>query len=353
MARQGSVSSNHLYEEASWTRGIISELKHRRAALGQILSKVGLNETEISQEGARIPFLKAVRLLEIAAVETNDPIFGLKFGRIWDPRNEGIVGYVGLSSPTVADAIKNMSRYRHISNEALEINIDHLDSKGFVRWSFRQSLGEPIRQYQEAVVASFLHFLRSATQREIAPLRVCFQHSRTENIQEFAQFFRCGVTFGSQENLLQLKIPDIALHLIDSDSRLLQLLKRVATETLQRHPIQGTSLIERVDCEIADRLPKGEAKIDVIANKVGLSQRTLARRLRDDETSFSERLQEVRNTLAHRYLKDSDLSISEIAFLVGYSDVSSFTTAFRRYSGHTPGFLRSRKAREQSLVLRH
>ena len=130
--------------------------------------------------------------------------------------------------------------------------------------------------------------------------------------------------------------------MIEADPYLNRLLITYCEEALSRRPTNRVSFRTEVENAIVPLLPHRTVSSTEIARRLGTSQRTLARRLSSEGVTFSGVLESLRSDLADRYLADRDLSISEIAWLLGYHEVSAFTHAFKRWSGHTPREVRSR-----------
>jgi len=120
----------------------------------------------------------------------------------------------------------------------------------------------------------------------------------------------------------------------------LKILQEHCENILRQKGQRASALTVRLERAIADRLAAGEAKQDIIAHDMGMSRRSLSRHLEAEKTSFHAILDGLRHALADNYLRDSDLPQSEIAFLLGYASVSSFSAAYKRWTGVTPGHAR-------------
>ena len=157
-----------------------------------------------------------------------------------------------------------------------------------------------------------------------------------QRVVEFERFFGCPVEFGRRANLIELSPTDLRAPIVEADKRLFDVLRNYCVEVLAKHREQPPSLIEKVERLVVDRLSNGEASIDIVAKEMGMSSRTLSRALANLGTSFNTVVATLRKELAHKYLKQSDLSLKEIAFLLGYAEFSSFNNAFKRWTGSTP-----------------
>jgi AraC-like DNA-binding protein len=176
---------------------------------------------------------------------------------------------------------------------------------------------------------------------------VDFVHPRSEGVAEFEDYFGCPVRFGVEENAVVLRQGDLARAVRSADDRLLAVLRRYCEEVLSRHADRAPAIVERVERVIADRLPQGDVSLSAAASTLGMSTRSLTRRLAEHGTSFKELVERLRRDLALRYLGETTLGLTEIAFLLGYSEVSSFSHAFRRWTGKAPSSARS-EARARS-----
>lgn len=338
MPRQAEPIIEH---DAIWTRQLVVDLERKGVAAAPLLAKAGLHAQALQGEQARIPFIRSAQFFELAAEATGDDSLGFHFAQSRDSRDAGLIGYVGLASGTVGDAIKNICRYRHVANDAHEIDLDESTDPARLSWRFRRPESQVIRQFREFNVTNLIRALRHSSGRTLRPISLSLLHPRNINLEEFERYFGCPVRFAAPENVLEFSHIDLAIRLNTSDDRLLVVLRQYCEDVLQRRTEHPPSLIERVERQIVDRLAKGEAKLDVIASELGMGARTLSRRLAELDTSFNGLLDSLRQALATRYLRHSNLELTEIAFLIGYSEVSAFTHAFRRWTGQSPSAYRA------------
>lgn len=196
------------------------------------------------------------------------------------------------------------------------------------------------RQYIEYGAAGLITALRQLTKMEIRPQKIVFRHPRNSHMKEFNRFFGCNIQFSGKENIIQFKTTDLKLPLITADDGLLKVLQSYCVKTLEQSKSEPTGIIFRVESIISDRLAAREAKLEIVAKEIGMSSRTLSRRLAHEGTTFTDAVENRRFALAKTYLKDSALPIIEIAFLLGYSDVSNFSYSFKKWSGTSPSEFR-------------
>ena len=326
--------------DAVWAQQLAAELKLKGHSVKRLLAQVGLNERGLNAEGARIPFDKYATFFELAAEATGDTCLGLHFGQTRDARDTGLIGYVGLSSPTVADAIKNISRYRRVFSDAIEVDAGDLEESGRLCWGFRTSVAHRFIQASEFSTVNLLRALRQMTGRNLTPNMVSLAHPRNHRIKEFERFFGCTVQFGSHKNVIEFKLVDLHIPLLTADNRLLTILRAHCEEVLSRRTEPTPTLVETVERLITDRLTRGDAKLESVATELGMSPRTLSRRLTEQSTTFNAIIEVLRKELALKFLQDSNLVLTEIAFLMGYTEISTFSHAFKRWTGTSPAAYR-------------
>lgn len=189
--------------------------------------------------------------------------------------------------------------------------------------------------------ALFLTALRQSSGGRVRPVKLEFLHQRREGLDEMEAVFGCPVAFGAAAGRALFRPDDLALPLEEGEPRLLRLLRSYGDLLLSGQVRPGATLVSQVEEAISARLPAGPVSLAVIAGDLGMSPRTLSRKLAQGGTSYFAVLENLRQSLARRYLKDSSLALAEIAFLLGYSGLSSFSEAFRRWTGQSPGSFRA------------
>lgn len=307
----------------------------------QVFSGTGVAADLLSQEKPFLPFDRIASFFEHASDLTGDDVLGFMRGAKREMRRTGLIFYVGTSSPTVRDFIRNVTRYRRVFSDAVEIDIDRLDSDGILRWYFAVPTQVRRRHYVEFGASGLLFAMRQATNRDFCPERVTFHHARKSNVDVFERFFGCPVQFGQAANAYHFKQSDLDLPLMTADNELYKVLVDLCDRVLQDKSRNLPPIVVEVERAIADRLSSGEVGQEMVARSLGMSARTLSRRLAEQNTTFFKTLEDLRSALAVSYLKDSDLSLAEISYLLGYSGLSSFNDAFKRWTGNTPGQYRT------------
>lgn len=242
----------------------------------------------------------------------------------------GIVEYVCRSAPTLGEALRQWVRYLNLLDDAVEVGLVVEGDRACLR---------VIRESEAPAPAShelcFALVVRQAKQLAAQPFRItAVELAHRGDPVGYRAWFDAPVTFGAEHT--QLIFPAAALNspLVSSDPALLQILTRAAEEMMKRAPEPAT-IAAQVARVVAETLHGDEATIGVVAKRLGMTERSLQRRLKDEQTSFNAVREDVRKQLATRYLADK-LAIAEISFLLGFSEPSAFFRAFKRWTGMTP-----------------
>jgi AraC-like DNA-binding protein len=280
--------------------------------------------------------------LEAAGRLLNDECFGLHLGIDTDPREFGAIYYVFAASETARDAIANLIRYSKVVSSAE--SYAHVEAPGRVIIAGRpaagiKGFGRHMFEYEDVVLIAAL---RKLTGEPISPVSMEFDHHRQSCTDEFERFFGCPVRFGSDRHQITFSEKSLDAPFRTADPYLLNFVRTLCEEALGRRETSSTPLRARAEGVVAELLPKGKATVANVAKALAMSTRTFTRRIADEGTSYAALLDQLRRDLAMRYLEDKDLELTQIAWLLGYSEVSSFYHAFRRWTGTSPKVTRTR-----------
>jgi AraC-like DNA-binding protein len=330
------------------TRLACERLREHGKDVREVLSKAGLSVAAVDDPAARLEARAQIKVLELAAEETRDELFGFHLARSFDVREIGLVYYVMASSERLADSVRNAERYSGIVNEGVRLRCNQ-GRDTVVGLEYVDADRRLDRHHIEFWLVTLVRICRAVTASRLAPRRIKVRHLRAKSPGDFKAFFGTEVEFGSDADEIVLSAPVASLPTVGRDTYLNKLLRRYAEDALSsQHPKRAStrSEVERI---LPELLPYGQAGLAEVARKLGTSPRTLSRKLREEKAGYAEILDELRSALAKRYLADRDLPVSEIAWLLGYQEVSSLTHAFRRWTGVTPRqFRNSRHMRDTS-----
>ncbi|WP_082145811.1 AraC family transcriptional regulator [Microvirga massiliensis] len=327
------------------TRLAAARLRHLGHDPVPVLRKAGLSLEESDNPEARLDVGCQIALLGLAAEMLKDDVLGFHLAEAADLREAGLLYFVLASSTTFREALERAERYSTIANEAItlrclrgrEVGID-LDYVGVPRHADRHQI--------EFVATVLVRMARQTTGTALRPIRVAFVHPRCTASQHIEAFFACPIAFGSACDVIAFAPEASEFPLTGADPYLNNLLVGYCEEALAHRSRPVQALRTRVENATTPLLPHGKARAGEVARKVGLSQRTLARRLAAEGLTFARILNELRADLAQHYLQDSSLSVSEVAWLLGFQEVSAFTHACKRWTGRTPSQVRSQETRD-------
>jgi AraC-like DNA-binding protein len=338
-------SGAHRTERIPRASGGISRLAYARlkdagVAAEPLLKKAGLTLPQIEDANLRLSVRNQIEFLNLAAAALDDDYLGFHLAQTPDLRVIGLVYYVIASSGTLIEALQRAARYSSIVNEGVTQSC--IDGQA-IGLSLRYvGVSRHLDRHQmEFWMTALLRVSRQFTGMRLQPARMRLVHHRSRGSAEFLEFFGGDVEFGVASDEITFDLRTKELPLVDADPYLNQMLVRYCEEALSHRPNSRQSFRSKVENVIVPLLPHGNFRAGTIARKLGMSDRTFARRLGEEGLTFSELLEALRSDLANRYLGDDALAISQIAWLLGYREVGAFSNAFKRWTGHTPRHVRA------------
>ncbi len=291
----------------------------------RLFARAGLRADRLSDDEGFVDLEKYLRLFELTARETRDDL-GIHIGRAFNLESLPML----YESRTILDALRALARVVDDHLEGPRVEIDCTPELATLR--YRIDLGDPStrRQHVETVVVIAARALRRLAAGRFRPQVVCFEHPAPRDTREHERIVGAPCRFGEPMTAIQFD----ALHLRDP-------VARAPRVSLARSAPQTESWIDRVRQDVARALPDGHPSIGLVAQQLSLSVRTLQRRLVEQGVVYRGLVDDVRRELALGYLADPALSLTELAFLLGYSELSAFDRAFRRWTGTSPGAFRA------------
>lgn len=321
--------------------GLIEAIGATRADPDQILHAVGLDRSTLSDPHGFLPCGDFARLLQEAARRTGDDCFGLHFGAQFQPKNIGPLIYVVLNSPTMAVAFDNAVRYLKVHNEAGRVTFTHDAASAYLRHSLVGVSVEEVRQHSEYSMVVAMNTVRLMAGSRWSPREVQFAHRSPVQTVEHVRIFGAPLSFGSDANTLVIDRAFVDRQVPAADERLYPILRRYLDRVVKEMPREDRTL-SSIRQVIGDSIREGDPRLDDVARKVTMSTRTLQRRLKEQGVDFKGLVDDTRRRFSLNYLADSVHTPAEIAYLLGYSEVSAFNRAFKRWTGTTPSTYRRR-----------
>lgn len=272
---------------------------------------------------------------------------GLEIAEYVQPKHLGIIAYLALSCESLGEALARYHDFHRLIYDGSPLIIEFKPPYASIRWEAPEP--HPTQLTDEIAIALMVQFLKLFMSDEDIHLHeVHFVNAAPKNITIYEQYFRCRVRFEQPQTQLLMPVTEALKPLKKGDHTLQQLLVKQAQALLEQLP-NSTQLDQRLQHAILTGLQKNRYQIEFIAEKLGLSVRQLQRHLQQQNTTFQERVQQVRFMLATEYLKDLHLSLQEIALLLCYSEQSAFQRAFKLWTGKTPQQWRNHHQAENHL----
>ena len=319
---------------ASWCATLVRALDAQGLDGRALAQRAGVDLAALDEADGRVPRLALTQLWRLAVEATADPCFGLTTARFTAQTSFHALGYASLASATLAEAFHRAVRFRRMVGDVLELSlVQHGDV-----YRFTIDVSAPPGAPFEAVDAIAALSVRIARllrgDRDFNPLRVLLQRPEPRGSETYARVFRAPVLFEQEINALEYPRAEFDARLPTANAELARQNDQVATRYIER--LARPSLSARVQQALLDALPNGAPSKPALARQLGMSPRSLQRHLADEGTSFEELLTELRGTLARNYLTERRLNVTEVAFLLGFADTSTFSRAFKRWTGKAP-----------------
>ncbi len=291
---------------------------------------------------AKLTFRQAASFFERAALASNDPLLGFHSGQRREFRSIGIPAYAALSAPNLAGFFAAIAEHFCLFCDNTQARFN--DDGEFTLWA-REPKGLPHGQYLEFLMVLLVRAARLNIQRrsEATTIQVksVWLNSRPgTDLAARTDFWGVTPRDGAEVFGFQLEQSDLRQPLIDTDPYLHHLIEQFAALRHDNNANMGQDLAHRVENLVYHDILQAKATQGDVARQLGISPRTLSRGLSKSGRRFFQIVDQTRRTLAHSYLRDSALPLADVAETLGYASLSSFTEAFKRWSGITPGQFR-------------
>lgn len=324
----------------AYLQGLLDYLARVGVDASELLHRAQLGPELLARRDQRIAASTYLDLLGQAVTLSGDDCLGLHLGEAVRPGYYGVLGYLIMSCATLSDALHRQARYAALVGNLGRVDLadeplrDGLEPQ--VAHSWQPLLPQQQRQLSEETLAGWVTFGHWISGLDIPPTEVRFQHPAPIDTREHERIFRCPVLFGQADNALIFPRRLLATPLGQADAQVRLMLDAYADRLLNEIS-QGQSILDRARMELVRQLPEASADLPFVAERLALSPRTLQRRLREAGLSFNQLVDETRQQMVLHYLRDPALELTEIAFLVGFSEPGSLARAFRRWTGQSPG----------------
>lgn len=298
-----------------------------------IYKKAGINPELLLNPNARISINRVDALWEQAAGIIEDPCFAIDMAEFWHPSHMGALGYAWLASSTLRRGFKRAVRYVHVVTE--DLNLDVADTPAGLKISV--DLEDSIftlPQHHDLVLTIVMHMCRFNFGEELVPTEVKLAHPEPACSKKITDYFQADVQFDAEQTSLCIARSDADM-VLPSGNKQIALMH---DEVLMRYlvEIKKGDIVQQVQSIILENLPDGQVTDRLVASELNLSERSMQRRLKEHKTTFRYLLDGVREMVAKQYIENPMNRMSDIAFLLGFSEQSAFSRAFKKWTGKSP-----------------
>jgi AraC-like DNA-binding protein len=308
----------------------------RGASAQALLASAGLRDADLTDADGRLPLTRYVALLEAGAEQCSDRALALKFGEAVRLEDISIVGLIGMAAPTMGEGREQLNRFARLMIDAEGVAPEMLqlvrDEDG-VWLELTSSIFSAHPVLTEAAFARFVCGVTRSGRR--FPNAVHFTFSQPPHRAAYDRIFKVPLVFGSRRNALLIDEAFLAIKLPPPNRYVFGVLSQRA-EALLASLSASHTMRARVESALMPILHTGDFSMAAVAKKLGLSQSTLYRQLRSEGVRYDDVLDELRRTLALHFLDAKRVSVNEAAYLVGFSESSAFSRAFKRWTGKAP-----------------
>jgi AraC-like DNA-binding protein len=350
ISRNASGSHQDAHINQTYVLLLVDYIKHQHPRPDEMLASLGisshfpdasqLNTTSTNHHlnvtNGRIALTDFIAILQRLKTEMNQLTLPIEIGKHITAAHFGVLGYLILACANLAEALSLLSRYARLLNDHFEMTTNFKSDTVVMCWDVPN---DDNLLFYEMGLAAMMQFTSNLIGKTAKPLEVHLRSARPKDVEYYENFYGCPVFFEQKEMLVILPIALLATPVKQPDKILLDLLSNQADQALAALPQDGVWTI-KVRQEIVRLCHEDTPTLVKVASNLFLTPRTLQRHLADEGLRFQPLLDETRLRLAEQYLNEGQLQLTDIAELLGYSDQSALTRAFKRWTGNTPKDIR-------------
>ena len=302
------------------------------------MAEEGLDPSIIFDANARLPVEAAERISWRARKAARDPFFALREWEHLQAGHLGPLGFAWLASPTLRSALGRLNRFEAMVNDHLSVSMQERGDTLAVTIEFHN---EPVDAglREDSALGILVAMCRRIAGEDLNPTAVYCQQATPEDTSEYFALFRCPVHFDAETTRMEFPRDAVDEPLTGCNQQVAASSDEMAIRYLAWR--DRNDIVNRVRTWIIEHLAEGHVTEDRAAEALAMSTRSLNRKLREEDTSFKQVLNDTRRSLAERLITDPSLSLTEISFMLGFSEASSFSRAFKRWTGNSPSEVRN------------
>jgi AraC-like DNA-binding protein len=304
-----------------------------------LFRKFGLEPSSIQGPRTRFPLKLLQSAWAEAATITQNENIGLESAIHYTPLDLNALGVTFLSSATLMEALQRLKRYESVLNSSLTVSLVETENRLDVFTEVSVESVELMKIMEDSRQSILINLCRLGLSDSLDPVEVAFTYPQPKNTGDHFAVFRCPLLFSQPSSRITFDLSDTQRQFTAANREIAVNSDQILDAMIR--DLDKSDLVTRVKRAIVDDLPSGTPSEEDIASRVHVSCRTLQRRLADENTSFRKLILEVRHELAEKYISDKDMPLAEISYMLGFADTSSFSRAFKRWTGDSPAAYRS------------
>ena len=319
---------------SSWILAIVKALDEAGCDSDEIMKRIGMDADRVGDLQYRYSQEQVTSLWIAAVEETGDPNFGLKVARHIRPSTFHVVGYAMSCSATLKRAAERFAHSSRLISDSAKVVFAREGENYRLTVDLSTGGRQPIYQTINTMLAGFFMLCEWILGAPITPEEVTFRHRKPADVSAYREVFRCAIRYGQPINSILFPAAILDRPVPSANEELAVMLDEMAARSLASRFASRFS--SRVRDALISQLPNGEPSKVETAKLMAMTERTLLRRLKDENTTFREVLDHLREALAYDYLRRQDLGVEDISYLLGFSGSSTFSRAFMRWTGQRP-----------------
>lgn len=321
----------------SYLQSLLDTVRGKGGCLSGLAHAAGMAPSALDPLPEALPAADYVQLLDAGERLLADPCFGLHVGENMRLGTYNVYGLILLACRSFGDAMAQTMRYESLAHDLGRSRLVREGAESIYVWESAVPEWNGCRHLPESVFAGIVSFVRWVAQRPVPLIEVAFQHEAPVAIRhECARIFGAPVRFGAPANRARFPTALLDWPIPHAETAWLPVLTRRADELLAQRAQKTPALVAQLRQAIACNLAVNSARLDTVAAELGMTARTLQRRLEALSTNYRDELDATRALMAERFLRDSALPLAEIALRLGFGEQSAFTHAFRKWTGQSP-----------------
>lgn len=300
----------------------------------RLFEEAGIDPSLRLDVTARVSAQQVDELLWHARQQSNDDAFVFKLAAHLHPSYLGALGYAWMTSATLRKAFERLSRHTAMVWEELRVRLEDRDDAFHVIFESDETGQHDPAMRELGKLAMAVQLCRMNYGEGFNPTCVRFQQAQPANAPAHYEFFRCELFFDEAVSELEMPIAVADEELPGFNPQLVHTFDELIIDYLRQRDL--SDIVGRTRAAIFEELPSGEISLDKTAKMLHMSRRSLGRKLAEEGELFKNLLAAVRRELAEKYIRDRSLTLTDICFLLGFSESSSFSRAYRSWSGQSP-----------------